>query len=154
MLERMCREREEARVTDAADIIGRVFDEAYRRVRSVKEAEAATADFVGVTGRRIRSWRNGEVHRIADDEYAALQRADAALVEWKISYHCAELARAEAEEREINARIKMGRMALRARGMVAESRQGTESSVGLDFRSVDAAGADRGVVPGSRSAAR
>lgn len=147
MLEKVCREREAARIKGASEIIGRVFEEAYRRVRSVKEAEAQAGDFVGLSARRIRAWRNGEVQRIADDEYRAIQAADAALLDWRIEYHRAELARAEAEEQQLVARIQAGREALRTSGLVAMVRQDAERRVGPDFSGVSAAGPRGSVVP-------
>ena len=142
-----CREHDAHRLQEAERIVSRVYSEAFLQTRSAKEAEGKAAEWIGIKPRRVRAWRAAEIFAVSDTELCALREAERNLITWRKAYHRAELARAEAEEQQLVARIQAGREALRTGGLVAMVRPRAEHNVGRDFQSVGAAGSSVGVVP-------
>ncbi len=101
-LDKKCRDRF---VREAADIVAEVVSEFLRASRSMKQAEALAADFIGVTPRRIRSWRAGDVHSVSAAELQQLRDAQRRLVPHRAAYLRAELAEAESRMRELGCAI-------------------------------------------------
>ena len=148
------REHDFARLREAENIVSRVYAEAFHQTRSAKEAEGRAAQWIGIKPRRVKAWRAAEIFAVSDIELRALREAERNLLEWRKQYHRAEYARAEAEERELNERIKEGREALRTGGLVAMVRPRAERTVGRDFPSVGSAGSSVSVVPAPGRGAR
>ena len=100
-LEKICRA---TIVAECAGIVGTAVEWWRERSASVKEAEARAAHALGITPRRVRGYRAGEVQHVSAEEAELLRAGWKRLAAVQMAQLRAEIEKLEARSREIEAR--------------------------------------------------